>query len=353
MGPLRGPSIFGTTVDEFRLIDGDADMDADGLADIVTSPDAVTGTRFCVYSGAALRLVSTITSAAASYIENIPAFSLTSIADLNGDGLRELLVGNVWDRSVGYGGRARVLAGGHRRFLRLRADRTHVLPDSSFAVTVHASVASDDPLAELTVSALDLALTHDRDELVFTGVAPAASIAAWLVAGRAVGSDITLAAASAAGTVFGTNEQPFVTLQFRAGPVPAVTTLRLSACEAHSTLALPLLVEWEPGLVSVSDASATPTPIGATATVMAYPNPCNPQARLRWRSPADGAAELAIYDAMGRRVWSRAWPSLTAGEHELTWGGTGDDGRPVGSGTYLLEARGPHWRARTRITAVR
>jgi hypothetical protein len=86
VGPLAGPSIFGTSTNEFRTIDGNADMDADGIPDIVTAPDVFTGRRFCVYSGADLRRTVSITSDAASLIEDIPASSLTSIADLNGDG---------------------------------------------------------------------------------------------------------------------------------------------------------------------------------------------------------------------------------------------------------------------------
>jgi hypothetical protein len=169
LGPLAGPSIFGTSTNEFRMIDGNADMDADGIPDIVTAPDVFTGRRFCVYSGADLRRTVSITSDAASRIEDIPASSLTSIADLNGDGRRELLVGNAGDHSLGDGGRARVLAGGHRRFLRLRAESARAPADSTFAVTIRASVASDDPLAQLTLSALDLELAHDPDEILFMG----------------------------------------------------------------------------------------------------------------------------------------------------------------------------------------
>jgi hypothetical protein len=353
LGPLAGPSIFGTSTNEFRMIDGNADMDADGIPDIVTAPDVFTGRRFCVYSGADLRRTVSITSDAASRIEDIPASSLTSIADLNGDGRRELLVGNAGDHSLGDGGRARVLAGGHRRFLRLRAESARAPADSTFAVTIRASVASDDPLAQLTLSALDLELAHDPDEILFMGAAPATGTTGWLVAGRAVGPDLTLAATSFAGTTFGTDEQPFLTLHFHAGPVLASTTLRMMAHEAHSSLELPVLLEWDSGLIAVDGTTAAPLPTAAEAMVLAYPNPCNPQARVRWRNPSEGPTELAIYDARGRRLWSRAWPGLPAGEHELTWGGTGDDGRPVGSGTYLLEARGPQWRVRTRITVVR
>lgn len=72
-----------------------------------------------------------------------------------------------------------------------------------------------------------------------------------------------------------------------------------------------------------------------------YPNPLNPQARLRFAMREPGFAILAIYDPAGRLVARLAEGHFDAGTHERGWNGCDGHGRAVGSGIYLarLETR--------------
>lgn len=67
------------------------------------------------------------------------------------------------------------------------------------------------------------------------------------------------------------------------------------------------------------------------------PNPFNPSTRLAFRLERAERVQLTIYDVAGRRVRSLVDGDLfDAGRHALTWQGRDDDGRIVGSGSYLL-----------------
>lgn len=78
------------------------------------------------------------------------------------------------------------------------------------------------------------------------------------------------------------------------------------------------------------------------------PNPFNPRTSVTFAAPA--SARLAIYDPRGRRVHDVAVPAAGA----WTWDGGDDAGRPLPSGTYLLQLEaGARVLARTSATLVR
>ena len=60
---------------------------------------------------------------------------------------------------------------------------------------------------------------------------------------------------------------------------------------------------------------------------------------LTFESPADGEAEIAIFDVHGRRVRRLAVGAAT-GQGRVIWDGRNDDGRPVTSGTYWWTVTG-------------
>jgi hypothetical protein len=66
------------------------------------------------------------------------------------------------------------------------------------------------------------------------------------------------------------------------------------------------------------------------------PNPAREGAMLRFGLPSAARAELALFDAAGRRVRSLASGDLAAGEHAIRWDGLGDAGTPVASGLLFL-----------------
>jgi hypothetical protein len=66
------------------------------------------------------------------------------------------------------------------------------------------------------------------------------------------------------------------------------------------------------------------------------PNPARGGALVRFGLPAAGRAELALYDAAGRRVRSLAGGVQDAGEHAIRWDGLDESGAPVASGLLFV-----------------
>lgn len=102
-----------------------------------------------------------------------------------------------------------------------------------------------------------------------------------------------------------------------------------------------------PGRPGASTADRTGDTAGGL-DLTAVPNPAPRGATLRFRLPAPGAVEVAIFDAGGRVVRRLMPGNLPAGTMTLTWDGRSDSGVPAAAGTYLaqLTARGPGSRIR-------
>jgi len=64
-------------------------------------------------------------------------------------------------------------------------------------------------------------------------------------------------------------------------------------------------------------------------------------------------ARLAVFDAMGRKVFSAPSASLPAGRSALRWDGLDDEGRPCPSGVYVAVVRAGEESARGKFTIVR
>jgi hypothetical protein len=66
-----------------------------------------------------------------------------------------------------------------------------------------------------------------------------------------------------------------------------------------------------------------------------YPNPFNPVTRIAFSLANDCSVELAIYNLRGQKVATLLKDRLQRGDHQATWRGVDDHGRPVASGVYL------------------
>ncbi len=93
---------------------------------------------------------------------------------------------------------------------------------------------------------------------------------------------------------------------------------------------LQAFLAWTEGPTHVPSGGAARLPLRAA------PNPFNPATVLRFVVPSAGAGAVEILDLAGRRVRTVHSGRLAAGEHEMTWRGDDDAGRPVASGTYLV-----------------
>lgn len=84
----------------------------------------------------------------------------------------------------------------------------------------------------------------------------------------------------------------------------------------------------------VSANAEEPVPV-LPVNMMNYPNPFNPSTTIRFELSKSGLASISIYNVKGQLVRSFPSETLQAGTHELTWDGTDNSGKAVGSGVYL------------------
>ncbi len=353
VGAVRGTSIYGINEHEIWHFDSDADIDLDGIPDLVMAPDWYSSEApLSMFSGATLGTKTSVNTGEADWRDYISATALTSVGDVNGDGYRELLIGNTADYSHGWGGRAALLAGGHRVYPRFRVESTTVGSDSPIELILYASLDTTDPTATATLSALDLSLSYDLSLVTFLGAEPFDSAGTWLHNDAVHGNEIQIAMAAEEAFVIGVSEQPFIRLRFQTGTIAGQTEILLDSLEAHASIDLPLWPQFKPGILTVTAPTPAPPP-ALMASVNVYPNPFNPRTTIEWVSPTTGPTTLQIFDARGRRVWAHVAPDATAGRNTIQWTAVDDLGYPAAAGTYILDVHGDTWYTRTRLTLVR
>lgn len=94
--------------------------------------------------------------------------------------------------------------------------------------------------------------------------------------------------------------------------------------------ALRLLMQFYRTLTGVPSEPATPG--GNPRLIGNYPNPFNPSTRIRYAMPAPGHVRLVVSDILGRTVATLVDADVSAGEHEVEFGGVLT---PVASGIYF------------------
>lgn len=66
-----------------------------------------------------------------------------------------------------------------------------------------------------------------------------------------------------------------------------------------------------------------------------YPNPFNSSTMISFELPAQSNISLTMYNTLGQKIKMLKTGRFNAGKHTEQWNGDNDDGKPVGSGTYL------------------
>jgi photosystem II stability/assembly factor-like uncharacterized protein len=101
--------------------------------------------------------------------------------------------------------------------------------------------------------------------------------------------------------------------------------------------------------VTPTDAPAAPPAVAELYPVR--PNPSYGAVRLHYALARTAVVDLAVYDALGRRVATLETGTRGAGSHSAVWGGRSDGGRPAPAGVYVvrLDTAG---RARARTLAL-
>jgi hypothetical protein len=106
-------------------------------------------------------------------------------------------------------------------------------------------------------------------------------------------------------------------------------------------------------LVTEPQPHATSRVTPAAHLAAAWPNPLNPATRIRYTLEKGGHVDLVVYDISGRRVRTLVSGMVEAGEHEVSWNGRDELGRPVASGIYLYQLRSGDVVETRRMTVVR
>lgn len=97
-------------------------------------------------------------------------------------------------------------------------------------------------------------------------------------------------------------------------------------------------------------APAALVPAAGLALGAAYPNPCNPSARVPVTGPAGSRVQVTVIDLAGRRVADHGVPLDAAGHGEFVFTGVDDRGRSLPAGVYRVTARqGAGWAGRSLV----
>ena len=84
-----------------------------------------------------------------------------------------------------------------------------------------------------------------------------------------------------------------------------------------------------------------------------YPNPFNPETRIRFQLPHQSGVELVVYDMLGQRVKTLVMEIMDAGLHQVTWDGLNYDGNEVASGMYIYRIKAGGYFANEKMLLVR
>lgn len=68
-----------------------------------------------------------------------------------------------------------------------------------------------------------------------------------------------------------------------------------------------------------------------------FPNPFNPETKIRFALPEKNNVSIKIFNVLGEQIRNLNQGSLEAGFHQVHWNGTNQTGLPVGSGIYFYQ----------------
>jgi flagellar hook assembly protein FlgD len=92
-----------------------------------------------------------------------------------------------------------------------------------------------------------------------------------------------------------------------------------------------------------------PVTVAHLALAAPSPNPSSALTRLDFELPTAGVAELAVFDASGRRVATLAEGEQSAGVHSASWDGRSAGGARAAAGLYFARLVTPQGSVSRRI----
>jgi len=84
-----------------------------------------------------------------------------------------------------------------------------------------------------------------------------------------------------------------------------------------------------------------------------YPNPFNPTTSISFNLPVAGHVELAVYNLLGQKVATVIDGTLAAGQHEVIWNGSDQNGVAVSSGVYFYRLKSATFNQTRKMTLMK
>jgi hypothetical protein len=84
-----------------------------------------------------------------------------------------------------------------------------------------------------------------------------------------------------------------------------------------------------------------------------YPNPFNPSAKINFSLQHSSFLEIGVYNIKGQLVQTILREKMSAGQHEIVWNGTNNNGNKAASGVYLLRFKTPSQQESKKILLLK
>jgi hypothetical protein len=105
-------------------------------------------------------------------------------------------------------------------------------------------------------------------------------------------------------------------------------------------------------VVGAGPAAPAGTP-SATRLHAAVPNPFTRSTAIAFDLASHGDVRLEVFDVTGARVATLAQGRWSAGRHSVSWEGSGDGGRSLAAGVYLVRLTTPGFTSTRRVARMR
>lgn len=104
--------------------------------------------------------------------------------------------------------------------------------------------------------------------------------------------------------------------------------------------------------ITIDDRSAIVTLVDNSKTIVIpkkwklsqnYPNPFNPETTIQYEVPKLSQVQLIIYNTLGQEIKTLVNENKGPGRYNISWDGTDNKGRKVGTGIYLYQLKAAHF----------
>jgi flagellar hook assembly protein FlgD len=84
-----------------------------------------------------------------------------------------------------------------------------------------------------------------------------------------------------------------------------------------------------------------------------YPNPFNPTTTITYALPKKEDVTLTIFNSLGRKIRTLVNEQQVAGNYEIKWDGTDDNGKAVPSGIYFYQLKAGTFTETKKMTLMK